>query len=125
MSEAGWARAHAACPAAALLAVLPCLRARLHGGAQLGRHQAALLRCGEPGRRADVAPAAGSCAGLYPAAWSLPLQRPAVDAAQAAQHTAQRPAGGFGAAHVGLQLEHFWGGDNRWYEATVTAYCPR
>lgn len=70
----------------------------------------------EPGEPSCPDFAAMSARGLYPAAWPLPLERGAVEAAQAAQHAAQHPPGGFGAAHVGLEVQHFWAGDNRWCE---------
>ena len=63
-------------------------------------------------------------AGLYPAAWLLPLEADTAAEAQAAQWAAQQPPGGLGEVAVGMRLLHFWELEDCWYPGTVVA-CGR
>ncbi|KAL4457332.1 hypothetical protein ABPG75_012197 [Micractinium tetrahymenae] len=64
-------------------------------------------------------------AGLYTAAWPLPLKPQAVRRAQREQQARQRPPGGFGPAYVGVRVSHHWRHDDSWYRGEITAVDAR
>lgn len=69
----------------------------------------------------QMAPPPPLAAGLYTAAWPLPLRLPAVRRAQREQQARQQPARGFGPGYVGVRVSHHWRHDDSWYGGRITA----